>query len=113
METTIGGDYEQDLIDFFNGDPPAWVEGAGCGFLRLKVSDWQSSKSLTVKVDDVVRYYAGDAHNISSGCRSLAGHTGDWRQIDELAKICLEWFKLVNPSGLEESAKSHGLSFRK
>jgi hypothetical protein len=36
---------------------------------------------------------------IYSGCRTLAGITGDWSPIDQLARECLAWFKFVNRMG--------------
>ena len=105
-------DYDQELADLFGGEPPGWVTEARKNFIRLTVSDWEGSRPLKVTVKDVVRYYAGDARNISSGCRTLAGHTGDWWPIDELAQICLNWFKRVNRKGLERASKPYGMTLR-
>ena len=105
-------DYDQELADMFGGEPPEWVTEAKKNFIRLKVSDWQGERSLKVTVKDVVVYYAGDARNITSGCRTLAGYVGDWRPVDELAKICLEWFKRVNRNGLGRVAKPYGMTIK-
>jgi len=105
-------DYDQELADLFGGEAPGWVTEAKKNFIRLKVSDWQGERSLKVTVKDVVVYYAGDARNITSGCRTLAGYVGDWRPVDELAKICLEWFKRVNRNGLGRVAKPYGMTIK-
>lgn len=116
MENTITTvpevDYDQELANFFGGEAPEWVTEARKNFIRLKVSDWQGERSLKVTVKDVIRYYAEEAQNLSSGCRTLAGYVGDWRPIDELAKICLEWFKRVNNKELERAAKPYGMELR-
>lgn len=101
---------DNEWLSQFGGE---WVEGAAKGFINIRVSDWRGAETLTVTPKEVARYYAEEACNISSGCRTLAGHTSDWRQIDELAKFCLEWFKRVNCKGLEREAKSFGLKLRK
>lgn len=61
--------------------------------------------SLTITLADVAEYYATEAHNMTSGCRTLAGLTGDWRQIDGLASLALEWFKRVNVQGMRRVAR--------
>ena len=61
---------------------------------------------------DLAVYYAHDAKNIYSGRRTLAGITGDWRPIDQLARECLEWFKFVNPEGLKRVGLMIGLKPR-
>lgn len=70
-----------------------------------------TGKSLTTKVtpEAVIRYYATDARNISSGCRTLAGIIGDWRPIDNLAKQCLEIYKVIKRDILVRIAKSYDM----
>ena len=65
--------------------------------------------SLTISLADVAKYYATEAHNMTSGCRTLAGLTGDWRQIDGLASMALDWFKQVNVGGMRRAARRLGL----
>ena len=62
--------------------------------------------NLTITLDDVATYFAEEACNISSGCRTIAGLTGDWRPIDQLAQLALEWFKRVNVEGMRVAARS-------
>lgn len=65
-----------------------------------------------VTVDDVARYYRHEACNLSSGCRRLASIVGDWRQVDYIAKDCLDYFKGVNLNGMRRAAKRLGLTPR-
>lgn len=92
-------------------DAPSYIVGVGNTFIIVNVEDIISNKSkrLKVTINDVAKYYATQANNIVSGMRSLAGHHGDWRPIDDLAKECLEYFKLINMQGLKKVCKSFGL----
>ncbi len=65
--------------------------------------------SLTVTLADVAEYYDAQARNLTSGCRTLAGLTGDWLQIDQLAFLALGWFKRVNIVGMRRAARRRGL----
>lgn len=67
---------------------------------------------MTITLADVAEYYATEAPNITSGCRTLAGLTGDWRQIDGLASLALGWFKRVNVEGMRRAARRLGLEPR-
>ena len=75
----------------------------------ITVSDWEGLKRLTITLDDVAEYYKTQASNITSGCRILSGHVGDWRQIDAIAYQVLEYFKEVNIEGMRRAAKRVGL----
>lgn len=93
----------------YSNDLPDWVKRAGKTFITLSISDWSDSNmSLKVNPDDVAKYYAYEARSMS-GCRTLAGHTGDWRPIDELASFCLEYFKHVNVDGMRKAGRKYGL----
>lgn len=68
--------------------------------------------TVTISLDDLARYYAVEARNLSSGCRTLAGLTGDWRYIDGLASLALMWFRRVNENGMRTAARRHGIQPR-
>jgi len=68
--------------------------------------------TLTITLDDVARYYSEEARKLSSGCRTLAGLTGDWRYIDGLASLTLDWFKRVNVRGMRAACRQHGIEPR-
>lgn len=71
---------------------------------------FEEETSLTLTLDAVAVYYATQARNITSGCRTLAGMTGDWRYVDQLASMALEWFKRVNLKGMRAAARQHGIT---
>jgi len=66
--------------------------------------------TLTITLDDVAQYYATQARNMSSGCRTLAGLTSDWRMVDQLASMALYWFKEVNVRGMRTAGRRFGLT---
>jgi hypothetical protein len=72
--------------------------------------NWQYPRRVKrIRIDDVAKYYAREACNITSGCRTLAGIVGDWRQIDYIAQDCLEYFKQVNIEGMRKAGRKLGL----
>jgi len=73
---------------------------------------FDEQESLTITLADVAEYYATQARNLTNGCRTLAGLTGDWRQIDRLASLSLNWFKRVNIEGMRKAARRQGLEPR-
>jgi hypothetical protein len=91
---------------------PEWVKKAGKTYITIAVDDWRGSRNLKVTIDDLCRYYSKDARDIMSGCRTLAGHTSDWRPIDELAKFCLEYFKKVNIETLRRVGARYGMTLK-
>jgi hypothetical protein len=90
-----------------------FVESANTRRLVVRCqSVFEEETSLTITLDDVARYYAEEARNLSSGCRTLAGLTGDWWYIDGLAHLALEWFKRVNVRGMRAARRRHGIQPR-
>jgi hypothetical protein len=73
---------------------------------------FEQETSLAITLDDVAAYYAIEARNISSGCRTLAGMTGDWRYVDRLASMALDWFKRVNIKAMRAAARRQGIEPR-
>ena len=75
--------------------------------------DWQyPARVKRIRITDVVKYYHGDARNITSGMRSIAGIHGDWRMIDYIAGDVLAYFKHTNRPGLVKEAKKYGMTLR-
>jgi hypothetical protein len=106
-------DITEKLREFYSERIPDYVLGAGKSFIKIRtVDDVHGNQDVKITVKDVARYYAYDARNISSGCRTLAGITSDWRPIDTLAHECLEWLKFVNKEGLRKEARKMGLEPR-
>ena len=74
--------------------------------------DWQyPERTKRIHIEDVARYYAEEARSMS-GCRSIAGIIGDWRQIDYIASDCLAHFKAVNIEGMRSAGRKFGLEPR-
>jgi hypothetical protein len=90
-----------------------FVKRGGKTFLILRCGDvFGDERTIRVTPDDVAEFYANQAGNLLSGCRTLAGLTGDWRPISELAQACLDWFKLVNVTGMRRAGRRLGLDPR-
>ena len=87
-----------------------FVQRAGKTFLVLRCGDvFGEERSVRVTPDDVAEFFATQARKLTSGCRTLAGLTGDWRSISELAQACLGWFKSVNVVGMRRAARRRHL----
>jgi hypothetical protein len=101
------------LEAFYNGEVPDYILDATGKYLVIRTgSDWQGESDHKITLDDVARYYATDARNILSGCRTLGDVSGDWRNIDGLASECLAWFKLANLAALRMTCREYGLEPR-
>ena len=98
------------LSQFYYANIPDYIVKAGKSFIVIRLNDWRGKQELKIKIDDVINYYATQANNIVSGCRTLAGYIGDWRPVDGLAKEALEWFKFVNVETLKRQSKKQGLT---
>jgi hypothetical protein len=71
------------------------------------------NNKMRVGVEDVIQYYKHEAGNIYSGCRTLAKLSGDWRPIDELAKTCLNIYKVIKRPELEKIANKNGMQLKR
>ena len=111
--SSTSGDRAINLTDQAQTDLGPFVEEANRSKLVVRCTNaFEERVSLTITLADVAEYYATQARNLTSGCRTLAGLTGDWRQIDGLASMALEWFKQVNIQGMRRAARSRGLEPR-
>jgi len=104
--------YQDQLEDFYDYEVPEYVHGAGKTFIKImEGADWMGGPTVKkITLADVIKHYAGDARNLTSGCRSLGPIVGDWRGVSNLAKECLEWFKFVNLDGLRSEARKVGMT---
>lgn len=88
----------------------SFVQRAGKTFLILRCGDvFGQEQTIRVTPDNLADFYATQAGNLLSGCRTLAGMTGDWRPVSELAQACLNWFKQVNIAAMRRAARKLGL----
>lgn len=70
----------------------------------------EDHKTHKITTTSLAYYYAYDARNITSGCRSLGSITGDWRPIDNLARTCLQIYKLLKIQEMRRESKKLGLT---
>jgi len=98
------------VYDLYYDGPPEYLRRVTREKVIIKVDGgWEGVDEHIVTMADVAEYYAHEAGNIVSGCRTLGKITGDWRNIDALAKECLEIFKCVNLKGIRRESRKLGL----
>ena len=94
---------------FENGlEMPSWIKVKNSKTVIVKV-DGRHAGEHKVTVEDVVKYFALESCNLLSGVRRLGGIAGDWRQIDNLAHLCHEIFKITSIRELRRTARKYGL----
>lgn len=87
---------------------PSYVKDAGKDFIVIVVTDSNGNKDLKITIEDMVRYIKEESDS-KSGARTIAGHLGDWRRIEELANEVFDYFRLVNKEELKEEGIRQGL----
>jgi len=95
-----------------DGEIPEYFKRICKEYLVVLVDDYPGSNEQKITIEDVVKYYATQATNITSGCRTISTFSGDWRNIDYLAKECLEIFKVINMETLRRISKKWRLTPR-
>jgi hypothetical protein len=90
-------------------DLPEFVVRAGKSFLVINARNvFDETQKIKITLENLARYYAEEACSMS-GLRTLAGLSGDWRPIDELASFALDYFKSVNVVGMRKVGRKFGL----
>lgn len=94
------------VFEFYGGDIPGYITDIGTDSITIRHNNVLDETIETViTMRDVCNYFAYDARDIMSGCRSISTFTGDWRNVDavaqemhELLKFCCneEYKKLIN-----------------
>lgn len=93
MKTTTDTDEAREMLGDF-------VERAGKSLLVLNVANvFGEPQTITVTPDNLAEFYATQANNLGSGCRTLAGLTGDWRPVSELADMASNGSRVSTPKG--------------
>jgi len=105
-------DMREQLQDLYGNEVPEYLDIVNKNRIRIKVEDWRGRRWIEITPKDVIEYYDTQARNITSGVRNLAGHLGDWRNIDALAKESLEIFKITSRPELERLGKKRGMTLR-
>jgi len=87
-----------------------FVQRAGKSLLVIKAANvFGEPQTVRITPDNLAEFYATQANNLVSGMRTLAGLTGDWRPVSQLADLALAWFKRVNIEGMRRAARRAGL----
>ncbi len=94
---------------YWDGEVPEYFKRISKKYIVVLVNDYGGFEEHRITIEDVVKYYATQATNITSGCRTISTVRGDWRNIDYLAKECLEIFKCLNMETLRRISKRWGL----
>src|SRR5947209_6466173 len=106
MTTTTYTAKAKDLLGSF-------VQRAGKTFLEFRASNvFGEPTAIRITPTNLAEFYATQANNLSSGIRTLAGLSGDWRPISQLADLALAWFRQVNVEGIRRAARRVGLTPR-
>ena len=117
--STKGNAASHDLGELFEqtvGDPWDWgVEAIHHTSLTIKYTDVVTDEPRVAKITpaDVIDYYWNyrGSHGFEASVRYLGSKIlGDWRPIDNLAHMCLEWFKAACRAELIETAAKHGMT---
>src|SRR5436305_607515 len=91
----------------------SFVRRAGKTFIVVKASNaFGEPATIRITPANLAEFFATQANNLSSGLRTLAGLSGDWRPVSELANSALGWFKTVNAEGMRRAARRVGLTPR-
>ena len=83
--------------------------------LTFKYADVMTNEPGVAKITpgDVVGYYRNyhESHEFEASVRRLESTMlGDWRPIDELAQMCVEWFKVSCRDELIATAATYGMT---
>jgi len=99
--------YHSELLELYRGSISEYIVEAGKTYLIVQVSDLQGPRKLKITMSDFALYRTTAWG--ASGMRTLAGHSGDWRQIDNLADEAFEWFKHIGIAHLRREVRKAGL----
>jgi hypothetical protein len=90
-----------------------FVQRAGKSFLVVRAADvFGVPTTIRITLVNLAEFYRTQANNLNSGMRTLAGLSGDWRPISQLADLALGWFKTVNIEGMRRAGRKAGLEPR-
>lgn len=107
----------EELEQAYDNQIPAYIKVVSEGIIKIKAEVWEGAGNKWIKITpiDVINYYRqGNSMGCASmsGCRTLATFTTDWRMVDNMAKECLEVFKIINREALEKEGKKYGMEMK-
>ena len=71
-----------------------FVVRAGKTFLLVRAANaFGEVESVKITPAILANFFATQACNLTSGCRTLGSLTGDWRGISALAQAALDWLR--------------------
>ena len=94
---------------YWDGEVPGYLRKVTKTEIVMGVDTWRGAEEYTFTIEDIAEYYAHEANNIISGCRTLGDLTSDWRPVDNIARECLEIFKHINVEKMKRAARKLGL----
>jgi hypothetical protein len=98
----------------YNYDVPPYLTLHNKNKISITASQYEGAGAQNVVITpaDVIEYYRSQAGILSSGIRTLAGFSTDWRMVDNMAKEALEIFKIINPEALRKEARKYGMELK-
>jgi len=110
----ITGEQWELLDRMYGGEFPEYLSVRNRNHIEIKAAQWEGAPVRVVKItpEDVIEYYRSQARDITSGIRTLAGFSGDWRMVDNMAKESLEVFKIINHDALVRLGKGYGMELK-
>lgn len=101
----------EQIEELYDYDTPQYLRILSKNRIQIKAGQWEGSPThwITITPKNVVLYYYFEAGNITSGIRTLSTFSSDWRMVDNMAKECLEIFKIINNKALENEGNKFGM----
>ena len=107
----------QELEEMYCDGIPEYINVVSKNIIKIRAEQWEGAGVNWIKItpENVIDYYKqnnpmGCAG--MSGCRTLGSFTTDWRMVDNMAKECLEIFKLINREALVNEGKKFGMELK-
>lgn len=108
--------FEQ-VEEIYDHEVPSYLKIVSKNIIKIKAGQYEGAAIKWIKITpkDVINYYKQDNSMGCagmSGCRTLSTFTTDWRMVDNMAKECLEIFKLINKETLQKEGKEFGMELK-
>lgn len=98
----------EDVERFYGGDIPLYILEINESSIKIAYEGmFEEEGKATITIDDVCRYFAYEARNLSSGCRVLGPIQGDWRFVDNIAQEMHELLKFCIPDEYREHVNTN------
>ena len=92
-----------EIDNFYGGEIPQYILDWGDDYIKIRYEGVvEGEKETKITLDDICKYFAYEARNIVSGCRTLGPIVGDWRMVDNIAQEIHGLFKYCIPDEYRE-----------